>query len=85
MDGTTVCRLVHQLDTYFDLVDLKDDDKRRQIAVTLLEGPAYTWYRFQGNVTSWVRLKEAILGYFKPADNIYKMHQSLAKWSQKEE
>ena len=33
MDGTTVSRFVHQLDTYFDLVDLKDDSKRGQIAV----------------------------------------------------
>ena len=28
MDGTTVSRFVHQLDTYFDLVDLKDNSKR---------------------------------------------------------
>ena len=28
MDGTTVSRFVHQLDTYFDLVDLKDDSKK---------------------------------------------------------
>ena len=42
MDGTNVSRFVHQLDTYFDLVDLKDDSKRGQIAVTLLEGSAYT-------------------------------------------
>ena len=72
MDGTTVSRFVHQLDTYFDLVDLKDDSKRGQIAVTLLEGPAYTWYSVQGNVTGWVRLKAALLGYFKPADYAYK-------------
>ena len=68
MDGTTVSRFVHQLDTYFDLVDLKDDSKRGQIAVTLLEGLAYTWYSIQGSVTGWVRLKAALLGYFKPAD-----------------
>ena len=42
MDGTTVSKFVHQLDTYFDLVDLKDDSKRGQIAVTLLKGPVYT-------------------------------------------
>ena len=28
MDGTTVSRFVHQLDTYFKLVDLLDDVKR---------------------------------------------------------
>ena len=77
MDGTTVSRFVHQLDTYFDLVDLKDDSKRGQIAVTLLEGPAYTWYSVQGNVTGWVRLKAALLGYFKPADYAYKTRQAL--------
>ena len=84
MDGTTVSRFIHQLDTYFDLVDLKDDSKRGQIAVTLLKGSAYTWYSIQGNVTGWVRLKAALLGYFKPADYAHKTRQSLAKWTQKE-
>ena len=71
------------MDTYFDLVDLKDDSKRGQIAVTLLEGPAYTWYSVQGNVTGWTRLKAALLGYFKPADYAYKTRQALSKWTQK--
>ena len=44
MDGVSVSRFVHQLDTYFKLVDLNDDVKRGQIAVTLLDGAAYTWY-----------------------------------------
>ena len=83
MDGTTVSRLVHQLDTYLDLVDLKDNSKRGQIAVTLLEGSAYTWYSVQRNVTGWVRFKLALLGYYKPANYAYKMQQSLAKWTQK--
>ena len=45
MDGTTVSKFVHQLDAYFDFVDLKDDTKRGQIAVGLLEGQAHTWYQ----------------------------------------
>ena len=81
MDGTTVSRFVHQLDTYFDQVDLEEDSKRGQITVTLLEGSAYTWYSIQGNVTSWVQLKAVLLGYFKPADYAYKTRQSLAKWT----
>ena len=28
MDGTSVSKFVHQLDVYFDLVDLSDDVKR---------------------------------------------------------
>ena len=44
MDGTTVSKFVHKLDVYFDLVDLKDDTKRGQIAVGLLEGQAHTCY-----------------------------------------
>ena len=83
MDGTTVSRFAHQLDTYFDLVDLKDDVKRGQIAVALLKGSAHTWHSIQGKVTSWVRLKAVLLGYFKPVDYAYKIHQSLAKWTQK--
>ena len=81
IDGTTVSRFVHQLDTYFDLVDLKDDSKQGQIAVTLLEGSVYTWYSVQGNVTGWGRLKAALLGYFKPANYTYKTRQALAKWT----
>ena len=50
MDGTTVNRFVHQLDTYVDLVDLKDYAKRGQIAITLLKNPTYTWYSVQGNI-----------------------------------
>ena len=42
MDGTTVSKFVYQLDVYFDLVDLKNDAKRGQIAVGLLEGQAHT-------------------------------------------
>ena len=45
MDGTTVSKFVHQLDVYFDLVDLKDDTKWGQIAVGLLEEQAHTWYQ----------------------------------------
>ena len=28
MDGTSVSKFVHQMNTYFDLVDLLDDNKR---------------------------------------------------------
>ena len=44
MDGVSVSRFVHQLDTYFDLVGLTDNVKRAQIAVTLLKDSAFTWY-----------------------------------------
>ena len=49
----------------------------------MLDGPAYTWYSIQGNVTGWAALKAALLGYFKPADYAYKMRQALAKCSQR--
>ena len=38
MDGTSVSKFVHQLDIYFDLVNLTDDIKCSWIAVGLLEG-----------------------------------------------
>ena len=47
----------------------------------MLDGPAFTWYSIQGNVTSWAALKAALLGYFKPADYAYKMRQALANCS----
>ena len=45
MDGTSVSKFVHQMDTYFDLVDLLDDKKRGKVAAGLLEGQAHTWYQ----------------------------------------
>ena len=33
-------------------------------------------------MTGWAVLKAALLGYFKPADYAYKMHQALSKCSQ---
>ena len=33
-------------------------------------------------MTGWAALKAALLGYFKPADYAYKMHQALSKCSQ---
>ena len=38
MDVMSVSKFVHQVDVYFDLVDLIDDTKRGQIVVGLLEG-----------------------------------------------
>ena len=46
------------------------------------EGPAFTWYSIQGNVTGWAALNAALLGYYKPADYVYKTRQALAKCSQ---
>ena len=83
MDGTTVSRFCNQLDVYFKLVDLKDDTKRCQVAITLLEGTAYTWYSASGVSDSWHALKSKLLGYFKPADYAFKTRQALAKWQQR--
>ena len=41
MNGVSVSRFVHQLDIYFRIVELSDDFKIGQIAITLLEGTAY--------------------------------------------
>ena len=67
---------------YLKLVDLKGVIKQGQVAVTLLDGAAYTWYTIQANVAGWAVLKAALLGYFKPADYAYKMHQASSKCSQ---
>ena len=72
MDGTSVLRFCNQLDVYFKLVELNDDSKHFQIAITLLEGLAYTWYSVQGVSESWWALKAGMLAYFKPADYAFK-------------
>ena len=72
MDGTSLLHFCNQFDVYFKLVELNDDSKCFQIAVTLLEGPAYTWYSVQGVSESWRALKAGMLAYFKPADYAFK-------------
>ena len=54
------------------MVELTDDAKRFQIAITLLEGAAYTWYSVQGVPESWRALKAGMLAYFKLADYAFK-------------
>ena len=44
MDRVSVSRFVHLLDNYFRVVELNDDVKMGQIAITLLEGTAYNWF-----------------------------------------
>ena len=56
-----------------------DDIKQGLVAVTLLDGPAYTWYSIQGNLAHWSDLKVVLLEYFKLADYAYNMQQALAK------
>ena len=81
MDGVSVRRFVHELDTYFELVGLTDNVKRAQIAVTLLKDSAFTWYQTQGVMAAhgWLRLCNAMMHYFKPADYAFKTQLALAK------
>ena len=44
MDGVSVSRFIHYLDNYFRIVELTDDTKMGQIAITLLEGTACNWF-----------------------------------------
>ena len=44
MDGVSVSRFVHYLDIYFRIVELNDDVKIGQIAITLFEGTIYNWF-----------------------------------------
>ena len=44
IDRVSVSRFVHQLDNYFRILELIDDVKMGQIAITLLEGTAYNWF-----------------------------------------
>ena len=74
MDGTSVSCFCNQLGVYFKLVELTDDAKRFQIAITLLEGAAYTWYSVQGVPESWRALKAGMLACFKPEDYAFKTH-----------
>ena len=44
------------MDNYLRIVELTDDVKMGQIAITLLEGTAYNWFAVQGNTKQWTRL-----------------------------
>ena len=85
MDRVSVSRFVHYLNTYFELVGLTDNIKCAQIAVTLLKNSAFIWYQTQGimAVHGWLRLRNAIMHYFKPADCTFKTQLALAKWQQR--
>ena len=34
-------------------------------------------------MSGWANLRVALLDYFKPADDAFKMHQALSKWTQR--
>ena len=44
MDGVFVSRFVHQLGNYFGIVELNNDVKMGQIAITLLDSTIYNWF-----------------------------------------
>ena len=44
MDSVCVSKFVYQLDNHFRIIDLNDDVKMGQIAITLLEGTTYNWF-----------------------------------------
>ena len=44
MDGVSVISFLHLLDNYFRIVELTDDKKKGQIAITLLEGTVYNLF-----------------------------------------
>ena len=82
MDGVSVSRFTHYLDTYFELVRLTNNIRKAQMAVTLPKDGAFTWYQTQG-VTSahgWLRLHNAMMHYYKPADYTFKTCLALSKW-----
>ena len=61
---------------------LTDNVKRAQIAVTLFKDSDFTWYQTQGimAVHGWLRLHNAMMRYFKPANYTFKTWFALAKW-----
>ena len=81
MDRVSMIRFTHKLDTYFELVGLTDNVKKAQIAVTLLKDSAFTWYQTQGATAThgWLRLRNVMMHYFKPADYAFKIHLALSK------
>ena len=66
-------------------MELTDKVKRAQIAVTLLKDSAFTWYKIQGVTAAhgWLRLCNAMMCYFKPANYTFKTRLVLLKWQQR--
>ena len=64
---------------------LTDNVKRAQIAVILLKDSDFTWYQTQGVTAAhgWLRLRNSMMHYFKPADYAFKTHLALSKWPQR--
>ena len=82
MDGLSVSRFTHKLDTYFELVGLTDNVKRAQIAMMLLKDNTFTWYQTQDITAAHgqLRLYNAMMHYFKPADYTFKTRLAFSKW-----
>ena len=53
--------------------------------MTLLKDSAFTWYQTQGVTAAhgWLRLRNSMMRYFKPADYAFKTQLALAKWQQR--
>ena len=73
-DGNIVKNFVDALDTYFELVGMRDLMQKACFASVLLESKAHTWLTVQGcsfnkfgNVLEWPELYETLLMMFCPA------------------
>ena len=74
-DVYTVNNFVDALDTYFELVGMREPVQKSCFTLVLLESKACTWFMVQGysfdkdgNVLEWHKLREMLLMTFCPAD-----------------
>ena len=53
--------------------------------MTLLKDSAFTYYQTQGVTAAhgWLRLRNAMMHYFKPANYAFKNSLALSKWKQR--
>lgn len=60
-----------QLKTYFDLVQVDDEETKVQFAASLIEENAARWYRLQiqkNSFSSWKEFQDSILEFFRPVN-----------------
>lgn len=69
--GSKVEDWLFQLKTYFDLVQVEDEETKVQFASSLLEENAARWYRLQIQkkpFSSWKEFQDSILEFFRPVN-----------------
>ena len=85
MDSEVVDAWVFQVENYFALAGIVDENVKARYASTLLVKSAAIWLRsrqYNMSTLSWTNMKQELQTYFKPADQHRRARDALANCTQ---